>query len=189
MIESCFVVVSGIPGSGKTSLARALSPAIQLRVVDKDDFLEALFSARGTGDAQWRRALSRESDDLFKRDVLSSSGAIASSFWHQAGMPTDSGTPTEWLRDLPGSVIHLRCTCPTHVAAQRFLQRTRHSGHLDHDRDPSAILTELEWLSQLPPINIEPRIDVDTTSVPDVNQLVHDIRLLCQSHRDSPPTS
>ena len=57
-----FVVISGLPGSGKTTLARRLAPALNLPLIDKDDILDRLFEAKGSGDAVWRRRLSRESD-------------------------------------------------------------------------------------------------------------------------------
>ena len=59
-----FVVVSGLPGSGKSTLARRLAAPLELAVIDKDDILEQLFESKGTGDAAWRRALSRESDAI-----------------------------------------------------------------------------------------------------------------------------
>lgn len=60
-----FVVVSGLPGSGKSTVARLVSPALNLPVIDKDDILERLFDSKGVGDASWRRALSRQSDVIF----------------------------------------------------------------------------------------------------------------------------
>ena len=57
-----FVVFSGLPGSGKSTLARQLAPALGLPLLDKDDFLDALFDERGIGDLAWRAALSREAD-------------------------------------------------------------------------------------------------------------------------------
>ena len=55
-----FVVVSGIPGCGKTTVARRLSPLLHLPVIDKDDILDALFASKGVGDSDWRKTLSRE---------------------------------------------------------------------------------------------------------------------------------
>jgi glucokinase len=57
-----FVVISKLPGSGKTTLARRLAPALNLPVIDKDDILTRFFESKGIGDVAWRRALSRESD-------------------------------------------------------------------------------------------------------------------------------
>jgi len=57
--------VSGLPGSGKTTLAGRLAPALHLPLIDKDDILNDLFDLRGTGDIAWRRALSRDSDEIF----------------------------------------------------------------------------------------------------------------------------
>src|SRR6185369_1656876 len=81
-----FVVVSGLPGSGKTTVARALAPLMNLPVIDKDEILERLFEARGIGDAAWRRQLSREADAVMHDEVSASGGAIVSSFWHVPGM-------------------------------------------------------------------------------------------------------
>ena len=87
-----FVVISGLPGSGKTSLARQLAPALHLPLIDKDDILERLFEAKGAGGAEWRRMLSRESDALLEAEARASSGgAVLVSHWRQAGMPADSG--------------------------------------------------------------------------------------------------
>ena len=57
-----FVVFSGLPGSGKSTLARQIAPALGLPVLDKDDFLDALFEERGIGDVAWRASLSRAGD-------------------------------------------------------------------------------------------------------------------------------
>jgi glucokinase len=70
------IVISGLPGSGKTTLGRRLSPVLNLPFIDKDDILERLFESKGVGNAAWRRALSRESDRILQQEATSSNGAI-----------------------------------------------------------------------------------------------------------------
>jgi len=53
-------------------VARQLAPLLRLPLIDKDDILERLYETRGTGDAAWRRALSRESDAILQRDAIAS---------------------------------------------------------------------------------------------------------------------
>src|ERR1700754_1620515 len=57
----CFIVISGLPGSGKTTLGRHPALALGLPLLDKDAILERLFESKGVRDLEWRRALSRES--------------------------------------------------------------------------------------------------------------------------------
>lgn len=81
------MVLSGLPCSGKSTLARRLSPALRLPLIDKDAILERLFESRGVGDAAWRRRLSRESDGLFEAEAKASGGAVLVSFWRLPGTP------------------------------------------------------------------------------------------------------
>ena len=157
-----FIVVSGLPGSGKTRLGRQLAAALALSFFDKDDLLDQLFEAHGTGDAAWRRRLSRESDVLFERAAVASAGAVLVSFWHQPGMPADSGTPTVWLSALSRRLVHVHCVCAPEMAAARFLQRKRHRGHLDRDTTPEELITNLRALATLGRLDIDQSIDVDT---------------------------
>lgn len=106
--------------------------------------------------------LSRESDSIFQDRALASPGAILVSFWHRPGMPADSGTPTGWLSALPQPLVHLHCVCPPEIAAQRFLRRERHQGHLDTEKSFEDVIDSLRAIDRLPPIPIEPRIEVST---------------------------
>jgi glucokinase len=171
-----FVVVSGLPGSGKTTLARRLATGLGLPVIDKDDILERLFELKGTGDALWRRALSRESDDRVRSEAAASRGAVLVSFWHLPGMPVNSGTPVGWLSELSAVVVNVRCICPPEIAAARFLERRRHPGHLDSALTYAEVLATLQAQAGLGVLQIEPAIQVDTTEEFNVDGLVREIQ-------------
>jgi hypothetical protein len=170
-----FIIISGLPGSGKTTLARNLAPALSLPVIDKDQILERLFESKGVGDATWRRALSRESDLILEREATGSDGAILVSFWRVPGMTAESGTPTGWLKSISGTVVNVHCVCDPELAAERFLQRKRHPGHLDSRTSYRELLATFRNLSRLPPLGIGPRIEVDTSqdrNVDDIDCLI-----------------
>jgi glucokinase len=175
-MRKLFVVISGLPGSGKTTLGRRLAPVLNLPLIDKDEILDRLFESKGIGDAAWRRTLSRESDVILQNEAASSSGAILASFWHLRGMPSDSGTPTDWLDAPSHYVVNVHCACELEVAASRFLQRRRHPGHLNGDSSSAEVLVSLRKLTQLPPLDIGQRIDVDTSQEPNLTDVVRAIR-------------
>jgi glucokinase len=167
-----FVVVSGLPGSGKTTLAHALAPLLKLPLFDKDAILEQLFETKGVGDAVWRRQLSRESDALLQAAVSSSSGAVVTSFWHVAGMPTDSGTSTEWLTTLSRMLVNVHCECPVALAATRFAHRRRHPGHLDSTRSAAEVIASIHALPVSGFLDVGERVVIDTTTAVDPTLLL-----------------
>ena len=175
-----FIVVSGLPGSGKSTLAHRLNPALNLPVIDKDGILESLYVSRGTGDNAWRRALSRESDRIFQEEAERSAGAILVSFWHLPGMPADSGTPTDWLK---ARTVCVHCSCKPETAVKRFLNRTRHPGHLDAKRSEAEVLASFRALADLGRLPIEPRIEIDTERDFDFPALV--LKLKAAVHLDN----
>ena len=169
------MVVSGLPGSGKSTLAGRLAAPLGLSVIDKDDILERLFESKGTGDAAWRRALSRESDAIFQDLAMGSEGALLVSFWRVPAMPPDSGTPTAWLSQLPGRVIHLHCACSREVAAARFIRRTRHPGHLDAGLSEMEVVESVRAIAGFGSPDIVPRIDVDTSGETELDTVAREI--------------
>ena len=60
------VLVSGLPASGKSTVARATADVLGIPFVDKDDLLEAMFRADHTVDPSERRLLSRRADELLQ---------------------------------------------------------------------------------------------------------------------------
>jgi predicted kinase len=96
---STFVVVSGLPASGKTTLAAALAEEIAAPHLDKDVFLEALFDREGASDSESRQKLSRRADEEFQSQALKQPLAVLSSWWrHPGGHPN---SPTDGHLKLP----------------------------------------------------------------------------------------
>jgi hypothetical protein len=175
-MDKPFAIVSGLPGSGKSTLAHLLAPALGLPLIDKDAILERLFESKGIGDSAWRRLLSRESDEILREEASASDGAVLVSHWRLPGMQPDSGTPTEWLRKIPGRIVNVRCVCDAATAAKRFTQRRRHPGHGDDDASESEVEASIRAVAQLDPLNIGYLVEVDTSQTPNVDHVTSDVR-------------
>ena len=175
-MDRWFIVVSGLPGSGKSTLGKDLASALGLNLLDKDAILERLFDSRGTGGAEWRRALSRESDRILQADAAVSNGAVLVSHWRLPGMPLASGTPANWLLKLSARLVNVHCQCETEIAIERFLRRKRHPGHLDSERSEAEIRESIRDAANLGRLDIGPRIAVDTSQPPDLNLVLKEIR-------------
>src|SRR5262249_11022861 len=147
------LVVSGLPASGKSTLSRKLAPALNLSLIDKDEILEGLFGALGIGDSDWRKQLSRASDEILRRLATSSSGAVVTSFWRHQEMPVESGTPRDWVTAASQRVVEVYCVCDPEIAATRFVNRLRHPGHLDRVKQrEEEVLSTFKTLSSKGPL-------------------------------------
>jgi adenylate kinase len=185
-----FVVISGLPGSGKSTLAQRLAPRLGLTLLDKDTILERLFESKGTGDRAWRRALSRESDAILQSQAAASQGAVLVSHWHLPGMAAESGTPTGWLAELPGNLVHVYCACDPLIAAGRFIQRERHPGHRDSDTSRPEVLAGIREVARMGRLALAPTVVVQTEHPPELEDALSQILSVferSERRSDQPP--
>jgi AAA domain len=169
------IIVSGIPASGKSTVGHAVAAALGFPILDKDEILEALFDTEGTGNAEWRTRLSRAADKTLQEMALRSNSAVITSWWRHPLSRVNSGTPVEWLSSLPGLVVELHCVCSPQVAAERFLARKRHEGHLDYLKTPDEVLTGLQEHAALGPLGIGRLVMVSTEQSVDLTVLLAQI--------------
>lgn len=175
-MERMFVVMSGLPGSGKTTLGRQLAAHIQLLMLDKDDILEALLDSLGAEDAGERQRLSRAADAVLQATAAASPGSVLSSFWRRERVSSTSGTPWEWIRDLSHSrLVEVHCQCPPDLAVDRFLGRERHRGHHDERHSREQLAAQFELLAAEGPLGIGSLVPVFTTERVELRQVVVDI--------------
>ena len=171
IVNDFCVVVSGLPASGKSTIGAKLAQELDIRLLDKDDYLEALFEKRGVGDANWRQLLSRESDENFRRDAIATNSAVLVSHWRPRGSGSSSGTPTEWITESFPMVVELYCDCSAEMAKQRFLDRKRHPGHLDGRKNREELLVWMREYREQLPLSIGELLCVDACSDLDIKEV------------------
>ena len=169
-----FVVVSGLPASGKTTLGRQLAQALGLPLLDKDDILDALFESAGEVDRAVRQRLSRMSDDVLEKIAIASHGAVIVSFWRHESTGGTAGTPTAWLSSLPGALVEVHCVCPPEIAERRFRERQRHPGHKDGDR--SGLIEQFQALAERGRLGVGAAVVVRTDEPYELADVLEKIR-------------
>ncbi|MBK9178398.1 MAG: AAA family ATPase [Acidimicrobiales bacterium] len=165
-------VVAGIPGSGKTTLARRLAPELGWPLLSKDAIKEALMDALGTGDLGWASQLSRAAHRVVYALVPELAGPVVlEARFHRGVAESD-------LASLGQPLVQVYCACPVDLAWSRYQQRredpARHPGHLPEHQDDAATLG---WRTTEPlPLDLDaPLIEVDTSTEVDVVALAAQI--------------
>lgn len=159
-----FVVVSGLAGSGKTTVATPLAEALGITLISKDSIKEALFEAIGVGDWEWSKTLSRAADAAMVEIASRLPSALLDNYWYAETVET-------LLAPLRGPIIEVYCHVDDEVARSRTQLRKRHPGHADDQNPTPATFTRKFPLALLGPV-----IEVDTTGAVDIPQVAAEVR-------------
>ncbi len=165
------ILVSGAPGSGKTTLALGLSAALGFPLISKDVIKEAIFDA-----------LDGPPDDLiFSRktgaaamEVLWKLAEYCPQLVLEANFRPKSSYERGRVVALSGDIVEVWCHCSPEEAARRFAERALTSRH-----HPAHALKTLspELLAEYDqPLGIGKVFEVDTERSVDVPGLARDIR-------------
>lgn len=157
-----FVVVSGPPASGKSTLAPGLAAALDVPLFAKDVVKDALVDALGAPDVPRSRELGRAAVHVLLAVARTAGRGVLESVWH--------GYARAPLVALPGPTVEVFCRCDPDVLRARFVARSpaRGAGYLDRERDGDEL-----WNAEVgaPVAGGWPVLEVDTGGAVDVAAL------------------
>lgn len=161
------VVVSGAPGTGKSTLAAALADSLQLPLLSLDHIKEALADVLGLGDELWSNRVGDAAAELVFRLAKSFPGVVAEGWWRR-------DRRVRALEEFQGC-IELFCRCDPAVAQQRATARLGQQRHPIH-RDvmnPTILDALAAAATEVEPLGLGGElIEVDTTYTYDLDDLV-----------------
>jgi predicted kinase len=134
--QSTLVVVSGLPASGKTTLARRVAAETRLPLVGRDDIKERLFESLGWCDREWSKWLGAASWDLLYWFI---EGQLAAGRSCIVESNFSSDGDGKRLDDIAGRfgarLVQVHCHAAGSILVERYLARVasgeRHPGHVD----------------------------------------------------------
>jgi len=169
-----YVLVGGWPGSGKTTVARALAPELRLAYLSKDEVKEALMDCMGApSTVEQSRRIGAAAVHAVLRVARGCPGAVIDSTWFPYSLPL--------VRDLAGPLVEVRCRIAADVARERYRRRVRDERHLDRLRTEDEL-----WGEDVPPLGVGPLVEVDTAQPVDISALATTVRAALERHAGGP---
>ena len=185
MTQVVLVLVSGAPGSGKTTLACLLSQELGLPLFSRDRLKETLLDELGAANRAASREIGRASFALLTEvasTLLDASVGVIVESNFRRGLSESDLRPL--IRRSPAVLLH--CQTSQDETVRRYLHRAasqeRHAGHFDEEaagdlvRDLNAGIYD--------PLDLDvPTLVIDTTDgySPDLKQIGHFVSTLARS--------
>ncbi len=154
------VLVNGLPGAGKTTLAEALAAEMSVPVVAKDALKEMLADAYPAVPVASFGPLAMETAWRLVGEMPGT--VILESWWFR---PRDLGFVKAGLeRCCAAMVVEIWCDVPVSLARRRYEARVRHAVHRDSG-------SWAEWAAQAGPLDVGLTLRVPTDRPVDVPAL------------------
>ncbi|HEY7175621.1 MAG TPA: ATP-binding protein [Micromonosporaceae bacterium] len=159
------VLVNGLPGAGKTTLATGLADALAATLISKDAIKDALSTAVDGATASALGAAAMEAAWTLIADIDGT--VVFDSWWFK---PRDMPYAEAGIRRAGRPhVVEVWCDVPQQVARQRYERRLGtepHAGQVEAWPD---------WAARGEPLGIVPTLHVNTERPVDVGRVAHQV--------------
>jgi predicted kinase len=164
------VLVHGPPASGKTTLAQALAPVLQLPLLSKDAVKETLLDQLGFGSRDESRVLGVAAGEVVWTVLADCARGAVVDTW--LAPPMREVARRGLARAGTQRFVEVWCQCPDHVVLARYAVRRRHPGHHDDDLLPSLPRV----LATARPLGLGAVVEVATDDPVDVGRVAARVR-------------
>ena len=159
------VVVTGMPSSGKTTVAEGLASRLQLPLIAKDEIKESLYESLEAEDVAASSQLGAAAYALIfalaRRMLASGASLIVEANFFRDQDSEFASLPEHWT-------VQLHCHAPLAILLDRYANRSRHAGHRDSEKikglparfesgahSPLALDGELIQIDTTEPVNLD----------------------------------
>ncbi|MEP6528295.1 MAG: AAA family ATPase [Nocardioidaceae bacterium] len=160
--RSSVVIVTGVPGSGKTTLGSALAIALGARFLSLDAIKERLYHRGAENRDQFGLRLAAEAELVAQ--LVAEQGTVVVDIWIAPGRDTDRVTTL--LQHQGKHIVEVLCRVPTDVAVDRYTRRKRSRPHLPPDEPTLRRIRDA--IDVLQPMGIGTCIELDTSRPVDI---------------------
>jgi predicted kinase len=138
MPRSLLIIITGLPGTGKTHLGKLISSKYHIPFFSRDTFKELIFDVLGHDDRVWSQKVGAASYDIMyhvlEENLKSGQKLIAETYFHSKSVDKKFA---EFQKKYDFDVLQINCITNSDILIDRFIQRAnsseRHPGHADLD--------------------------------------------------------
>lgn len=183
-MKSTLIIITGLPGTGKTSLAKFLSEKLNVPLISKDTIKELIFDSLGWSDRVWSKKVGHATykilDYLLEEELKAGHSLVLES---NLKPELDNEKFQQWQDKYDYRVLQILCYADGEVLFDRFKARAlsgeRHPGHDDANNleEFKEVLSE----GKVEGLDLQGhKVEIDTTnfSVVDYSAILAEVKQL-----------